>query len=103
MAYAQLSAVRVRDAATLALEELQDKLGSDASGDERAIATRLRWLQQLADASAHEDEAHRYVTMTPEDFDLVAARYGETPSMKVAAQSVRRTPSRSDPEGWKTV
>ena len=78
MAYAQLSAPRVSEAASLALQDLQRETASGTSGEDRATLTRLKWLQQLAAASAQEDEAHRYVTMTPEDFDLIAARYGDT-------------------------
>ncbi len=103
MAYAQLSAVRVRDAATLALEELQGSLGPTSSVDERARAMRIRWLRQLAQASAQEDATHCYVTMTPEDFSLIAARYGEAPKAALPIQSSWAGRDEEDATDWETA
>ena len=103
MAYAQLSAGRVKDAATRALDELQARIGSSTSGEERAMVTRLRWLKQLAEASVQEDAAHCYVTMTPEDFDLIAKGYDEMPNADVPTQSSWPDQDEEDSTDWKTV
>ena len=103
MAYAQLSAVRVKDAATRALDELQARIGSSTSGEERAMVTRLRWLKQLAEASAQEDSTHCYVTMTPEDFDLIANRYDEVPHAEVPTQGSWTGQDEEESTDWKTA
>ncbi len=81
MAYAQLNAIKVRDAARSAMAEVQARLsGEGATGQDRADLERLRWLSQLAAASAQEDEAHRLVTVTAEDFNVIAGHYAADPA-----------------------
>ena len=76
MAYAQLSAAKVRDAAKSALHDLEQEVADGSpTGQNRADLVRLEWLTQLAAASMQEDDTHSYVTMTPEDFSLIAKRY----------------------------
>ena len=77
MAYAQLNSIKVRDAAEQALADVQARMSDgSATGQDRADLVRLQWLAQLAAASAQEDEAHRLVTVTAEDFNVIAKRYG---------------------------
>ncbi len=76
MAYAQLTATKVAAAANLALQDIQERIEAETgSGQDRADAVRLQWLLQLATASAQEDVAQALVTVTAEDFSLIAERY----------------------------
>jgi hypothetical protein len=76
MAYAQLTATKVAKAAQLALQDIQERIAAESgSGQDRADLVRLQWLLQLATASGQEDEAHALVTVTAEDFSLIAERY----------------------------
>lgn len=81
MAYAQLTATRVRDAAKSAMQDLEQEMAAGSpTGQNRADVVKLEWLAQLAAASVREDETHAYVTVTPEDFSLIAKRYGDAES-----------------------
>ena len=76
MAYAQLTAAKVRDAARLSLQDIQDRMAGDSgTGQDRADVVRLQWILDLATASAQEDAAHALVTVTAEDFSVIVERY----------------------------